>query len=230
MVDLIFSYIAKAILIITSCFVYIFLVSKFFPEIFLKSKIKKAVPKDRGIKKYVFNQGRAIVYTPDTKTQKYIPQYILSENNGEKFLKCQFDNRVVTAGYEITVFNSSDQVVDIINVYDTPDRGKNSRAVPLPLCTSYLNVSVIEINHKKILTQKNNSVSFMSCALYIVLNFLATATLSIMINLAAFHIAKLCLNITESGKDIMFSIILALIISLIYTAVNIKKIALSAKR
>ncbi|MBO5701613.1 MAG: hypothetical protein J6S71_04175 [Clostridia bacterium] len=225
MVDLVFSYIVKAILIIASCFLYVFLVSTILPALFLTSKRKNEESKDRGIKKYVFDQGRAIVYTPEPNTQKYISQYILSENNGERFLKCKFDNRVVTANYEVTVFNSSDKVIDVINVYDTPDCKETARAVPLPLSAAYVNISVNEVNQQKTTTQKNESVSFASYVLYIILTFAATVAISLLINAAAIHIADLCLSFTErmGNPGILFPIISALIISAFYTAITIKK-------
>ncbi len=225
MVDLIFSYIIKSIFIIASCFLYVFLISKILPQLFLSSKRKKAEPKDRGIKKYVFDQGRAIVYIPEPNTKKYITQYILSENNGERFLKCKFDSRVVTAHYEVTVFDSSDNIIDTLNVYDTPDCGEIARAVPLPLSAAYVNISVNEINRKKISKHKKASVSLLSYVLYIALTFTATAVLSLMINDAAVHIADLCLRFTETmgNPGVEFPIISALIFSAIYTAITIKK-------
>ena len=225
MVDLVFSYIVKAILIISSCFLYVFFVSKILPALFLKPKRKKEEPRDRGIKRYVFDQGRGIVYTPEPHTQKYITQYILSENNGEKFLKCKFDNRVVTANYAVTVFNSSNKVIDVIKVYDTPDRKKTARAVPLPLSASYVNISVEKINHQKTTTEKKESVSFSSYIFYIILSTAATVAISLIINAAAIHIADLCLNYTERLGDpgILSPIITALILSAFYTAINIKR-------
>ena len=225
MVDLIFSYIVKAILILTFCVLYVFLISKVFPSLFLKTKETHIIPTDRGIKKYIFDNGRAIVYVPETNTQKYITQYILSENNGERFLKCKFDNRVVTTSYEVTVFNSSDKIIDTICVYDTPDHGEISRAVPLPLSAAYVNISITEINHKKVTTRKKVSVSLLSYILYFALNFAVCAALSLLINASVIHIADLCLGFTEKVGNIGtgFQILSALIISLIYTAITIKK-------
>ena len=225
MVDLIFSYIIKAIVVLVCCFLYIFLISKLLPGLFLTSKRKSAEPRDRGIKKYVFDKGRAIVYVPEPNTKKYINQYILSENDGERFLKCKFDNRVVTAYYDVTVFNSSDKVIDTIEVHDTPDHGRSAHAVPLPLSAAYVNISVNEINSVKVSNSKKDSVSLISYLLYVTLTFASTAAMSLIINAAAIHIADLCLRFTEKmGKQsLALPIVTALIFSVIYTAVTIKK-------
>lgn len=225
MVDLIFSYIVKTILIILCCCLYIFLITKIFPTIFLKVQKKDTTPKDRGIKKYVFENGRAIVYIPEPSTKKYIAQYILSENSGERFLKCKFDDRVVTASYEVTAFDSSDKIIDTVCVFDTPDCREIARAVPLPLTTAYVNISVTEINRKKVSELPQKTAVPGSYLLFIALNFAATAVISLLINSVAIHVAELCLgkNKDELGAGIAFSIIFAFIVSLIYSANTIKK-------
>ena len=225
MVDLIFSYIVKALLIIVCCCLYIFLISKIFPAIFFQARKNNTSPKGRGIKKYVFDSGRAIVYYPDPNTKKYITQYILSENNGERFLKCKFDDRVVTASYEVTAFDSSDKIIDTVSVYDTPDCREISRAVPLPITTAYVNISVTEINRQKITEAKKEPALPAPYLLFIALNFAVTAMISLIINAAAIHIAELCLRTSkeELGIGNAFPIIFAFIVSLIYSANTIKK-------
>lgn len=225
MVDLIFTYAVKTVLIIICCVLYVFFVSKILPALFLSPKNKNISATDRGIKKYVFHGGRAIVYTPDVKTKKYINQYILSDNNGERFLKCKFDNRIVTALYEVIVFDSSDKVIDTIRVYDTPDCREIARAVPLPITAAYVKLSVVEVNHKNVSVQTGSSISLMSYLSYIVLTIAATIAISLLFNAATAHVADLTIGYTEKfgGLGIAFPIVSALIVSAIYIIRTIKK-------
>ena len=85
MIDLILDFIAQVILIIAGSILYVFLTSRLLPAKLLKPKNKILYSSSIGIKKYVFDDGRGIVYIPDPHSQKYLTQYVLSENSGEKF-------------------------------------------------------------------------------------------------------------------------------------------------
>ena len=226
MVDLIISYLVQVIFIISIFFLYVFGVSKLLPALFLYPKNKAASPTDRGIQKYVFDNGRAIVYMPEPNTKKYITQYILSENNGERFLKCKFDKSIATALYEVTVFDSSDKITDKITVYDSPDHKEISHAVPLPLSAAYVNISVKEINGQNAETNKTSSVSFASSALYIASTIISTVAISLLINATVTHIMDLCLGFTEKygSPNIAFPVISSLIISILYSAATLKRL------
>ena len=84
-INLVVYYTFSVIVFLSSFGLYAFLAGMLFPSLLLKPKFKGEKARDRGLKKYTFDGGRAIVYRPDVKSVKYIEQYILSciENNAK---------------------------------------------------------------------------------------------------------------------------------------------------
>ena len=225
MIDLIFSFIAQVILIIAGSILYVFLISRLLPTKLLKPKNKTLASSDIGIKKYVFDDGRGIVYIPDSRSQKYLTQYVLSENSGEKFLTCQFDNRVITTEYKITVFDCDNKVIDTITVYDTPDQSEISRAVHLPFSTSYVNVSVITVNCSDVSANTGVSLSLSICLLYALLNLAVTIAFFLLVHVAATNIVNYVFNFDQAIPDfsIKFTLTASPVFSVIYTLLTINK-------
>ena len=84
MLDLIMSYLAKGLILIAGLYMYVYWMAYILPHALLRQERK--LPTDRGLKKYSYTDGRAIVYQPTSAVQPYISQYILSSNQGEKYI------------------------------------------------------------------------------------------------------------------------------------------------
>ncbi|MBE5818741.1 MAG: hypothetical protein E7312_06755 [Clostridiales bacterium] len=225
MIDLILDFIAQVILIIAGSILYVFLTSRLLPAKLLKPKNKILYSSSIGIKKYVFDNGRGIVYIPDPHSQKYLTQYVLTENSGEKFLTCQFDNRVITAEYKVTVFDCDNKVIDVITVHDTPDQSEISGAVHLPFLTSYVDISVISINCSNVSAKMDVSISPSACVLYAVLNFVVTFAFFLLVHVATTNIVNYIFDFDQaiSGYSIIFVLASSPIFSVIYTLLTINK-------
>ena len=87
MIHSILLYILQAVFFIISLVFYVFLSACLLPKLLLGPGFSATRIQDRGIKKYLFEQGRAMVCQPAPSVQMHIPQYILSDNNGERILK-----------------------------------------------------------------------------------------------------------------------------------------------
>ena len=88
------------------------------PKVFLKSKYSFKSSADRGIKKYRLDSGGyAIVYAPHLKTRKYISQYVITEQDGKKQLKCKINKEIFYL--EKMLLNEIEDVVGSRMLYQT---------------------------------------------------------------------------------------------------------------
>ena len=96
--------------------VYVFFVSKLLPAMLLKPKYNDSAEGDRGIRKYSFEGGRAIVYEPSAPYRKYVKQYILSVHGKKKYIQCKFDSRISAVRYEVIAFDAEGSPIDTVEI------------------------------------------------------------------------------------------------------------------
>ncbi len=141
------------IIMLCSAVLYVFLVAYVLPRFCMKPSYDLPVICERGIKKYLFGNGRAIVFEPSTLSKRYIKQYILSRNDEEKYIKCKIDERVYSIKYDVIAYNSADKVIAIVQQSELiVDPGVTKSAL-LPPDTSYVSVIVKEVNGKKVTSE-----------------------------------------------------------------------------
>ena len=136
----------QVLIFVFSLSLYVALVSKILPLFLLKAKYKVQKLKDRGLKKYTFDGGRAITYKPCGETGKYIKQYILLAHDGDKYIKCKFDKRVFSIKYDLVALNSDDKELNTIQICEPTVYSGNVDAVILPENTAYVCIVVKEVN------------------------------------------------------------------------------------
>lgn len=146
MINDIMSAPTQIIIFIFSIVLYVCLVSKILPFFLLKPGYKVDNIGDRGLKKYSFENGRAIAYEPSHQAKKYINQYVLSSNNRDKYIKCRIDKRIFSIRYDVVAFDSSDKVITTVQVSEQISTAGISRAAILPAKTAYVTVVVKEVN------------------------------------------------------------------------------------
>ena len=112
------------------------------PKLFLRNRYTIHQPYDRGIKKYKFkNAGYGIVYEPALNVRKYIKQYVLTNQNGEKKLTCKIAEGVAHVDYDVVLFNAANKVFLILNAKDLMEKdGGVTAEIVLPPETAYVTV------------------------------------------------------------------------------------------
>ena len=70
--ELVISYIAKAMVLFTSMALYVYLFSSIIPKFIMKLRCKKENTCDRGIKKFIYPNGRCILYETELKIRGYV--------------------------------------------------------------------------------------------------------------------------------------------------------------
>ena len=153
----------------------ILIVGWILPVLFIRPSYKLLSSSDRGLKKYSFDEGRAVVYEPAAESKRYVDQYIVSVNNGEKFLKCKVDPRVYSIEYDVIAFNAQDKALDVLTVTDLiVGKRELSSAVALPLETAYVSLLVKYVNGVRVTKTPTMYYSGVRLAWYVALSAATT--------------------------------------------------------
>ena len=185
MVETVISVLIQIGLVICSAVIYVFWVSKILPKLLLRPIYDISVTGDRGLKKYTFANGRAIVCEPSLSSQKYIKQYILSSNNGEKYIKCKIDTRITSIKYDVMAMRADDQVIDIVQVSEIVSTPGMTCGALLPHDTSYVCVVVKEVNARQIVTDSKLTLPVLKVGIYFAVAVLCTIIEGMLLNAVA---------------------------------------------
>lgn len=181
-IELIIANVARAIVFLLSSGLYIFLLTKTIPQLTLKHKSIGENTNDRGIKKYVFDEGRAVVYEPEFEFRKYVSQYMLISKNKHKFIKCRVNTNIKRIRYDVIAYDNKHKVIDVIGVDETVLGNKYSSSVLIPPETSYVSLVLRRVD-KMFLSHdmrvKYSKTSMLICAALIVL---ATMAMGVIVN------------------------------------------------
>lgn len=190
MIQSILLYVLQAVFFIVSLVLYVFLTACLLPKILLIPGFSAAQIQDRGIKKYLFEDGRAMVCQPALDVRPYIPQYILSDNNGERFLKCKLHPGILSLKYRVLTFDVNDRPLQVLEVEDPVSTRGVAKAVPLPLNTAYVSLSLMDVNGKKV---SGSPVAFspIKLLIYLVSTVVMTVAQALMIKQALLFFADL---------------------------------------
>ena len=138
---------------------------------YLPRLIMKPIPcgrrmRDRGIKKYAYEGGRAVIYMPEIPARKYVKQYMLCTEGGAKYLRCYVNGRVRYIEYDVYVFNSKNKLIDIIGVKELLSGGDTTGAVKLPFDTAYVSLILRNADGMYWNREKRARYSYVSSAIY----------------------------------------------------------------
>lgn len=171
-VELIISVATKVIIFLLSSGLYMFLIMKAIPKFTLKHQSVGARTRDRGIKKYTFEDGRAVVYEPDFAYRKYVHQYMLISKNKHKFIKCRVNESIRHIKYDVIAYNNKHQILDIIGVEERMDSSKYTDSVLLPADTSYVSFVLRKVDSMFLSSEvkvKYSKTSMIVCAAIVIL-------------------------------------------------------------
>jgi hypothetical protein len=171
---------------------------------------------DRGLKKYLFPQGRAMVCQPASSSRAYIPQYILSDNNGERFLKCQLDPSVRSLRFRVFPFDANDRLLQVMEVEDPVHNPGLSTTVPLPLNTAYVSLGLLEVNDKSF-SCNMLEYSVVKMLIYLSSTVLMTLLEGLMIQQCLLYFAELFFaysSVVKGGYG--YTLFLSVIIGIVY--------------
>lgn len=190
-VSFIMTYIFRVMALILSFVLYVFLTGHVYPKLCLKPYFNTAGNGDRGLKKYRYRNGRAIVYEPSFKMRKFVKQYILSLNEGRKYIKCKLDERIRSIVYDVIAYDADGVILDDILVSDLIRRKGYSSVAELPSETSYVHIIVREVNGYKVEHEKVAIYSASGVWAFFALSVITTVLTYVWVRLEFVSAAKL---------------------------------------
>ncbi|MBQ7290323.1 MAG: hypothetical protein IJW76_01195 [Clostridia bacterium] len=185
MTDSIFIGVAQTVLLIVLFYMYILFTAYLFPKkylspIFLPNKM------DRGIKKYTFSGGRSVAYQPGLEFQKYISQYILYTEAEKKYIKCRISNDIRNIKYSLALFDRKDRFMGFLEVQENTAENGYTSAVLLPEETSYVQLTVCELN--------SVAVAQTSPVVYSIKNVIIYTAITVLFNMLSALIFGIAIN------------------------------------
>lgn len=133
------------ILLLASLVGYGVLMAYTLPNTFLKTGFIVTDSNDRGLKNVKETTGRTIVYQPTIKYRKYVPQYLISERNGKKILKCKVASNVKYLDYDVVMFNGLRKAFKVVNVKELIEDGYTEE-LPIDDDTAYVSLVINGVN------------------------------------------------------------------------------------
>ena len=132
--------VASVIILIVSLVLYVAVIASLLPRVLMRLRRTKRVLRDRGIKRYVSEGVRGVVYEPELRARKYLRQYTVYCLDSRKYVRCRIDPRIADIRYDVVVFDHRDRMIDVIGVREHIQSRGYTRTVILPPETSYVSV------------------------------------------------------------------------------------------
>lgn len=138
--ELVVAYVAKAVLLITSVVLYMYLFLKIIPNFIMKAglKNKNITTYDRGLKKFIYPEGRCVLYEPELAARRYVKSYALYTEGGYKYIRCKVADGVGNLWYDVYAFDNRNKLLDVIWVAEELSLARYTASVALPPETSYV--------------------------------------------------------------------------------------------
>ena len=179
--------IIKIILLITimmaSITLFFVLLKVILPKLFLKIEYSVENCLGRGVKKYTYPNGRAVLYEPHPKYRKFVNKYMLFTSDGYKYLKCCLDKGVKNIKLSVVMFDNRGRALDSIVVTCEMQDGLETQAILLHQSTSYVSLQVDNVNNVNL---ENDTVK--RCSLKNVILYSIFVALTFFAGIAVFNI------------------------------------------
>ena len=137
------------VLIILEFILFFVLLGTAAPKI-LRSYCSVKKTSDRGLKKFVYPDGRAIAYEPHPSVRKYVHSYLLFTEDGYKYISCKLDESVKNIKYSVVMFNNRNRVIDVVDVFETKMTLSVTTPVMLHQDTSYVSLVPDTVNKMRL--------------------------------------------------------------------------------
>ena len=213
---LVIETILYALLLLLCCTAFIAVLRYLLPRLFLGFRHREQSELGRGIKKYVYLQGRAVLYEPHPTVRKFIPQYLLYTKEGYKYLLLRTDAAVRSISYTLTMIGNTGKVLDVLSLKEEL-RSTPPQPFLLHADTSYVALSIREVNGLPLRPGRPYARSPWCLFGYAACHLAATFVFSILLTLL---LARL-LSIFDVGLHLEGHTASCLLVSLAMTALSL---------
>lgn len=154
--------------------IYVFLIAEIIPKYFLKMSIDAGYTLGRGLKKFVYPDGRAVVYEPHPSIRKYVKKYVLFTLKGYKYVQLSVDEKVKNYVARVVMFDNQDKILDVCEILETSVAMRTPSPVKLHGKTSYISLSLIEVNRTPLAPLHFATIRMRDMSLYFIAVVVAT--------------------------------------------------------
>ena len=180
--QLIFDIIRSVGFFFGSLVLYAFLMRRVLPRSVLRIRHDLYEDPGRGLARYTFEDGRAVLYEPRPHLRKYVPQYLLIVKGGYKHLVCRINESIELLTYSVVMFNNRNRILDVLDVEETTNGGSETAPLLLHGDTSYVALLPTSFNGRLLPAEKRFYRTPLQYLLFFLLVFAATLTLTLLLS------------------------------------------------
>ena len=162
------------VLYFVSLSIYVFLIAEIIPKYLLKMHIDAGYTLGRGLKKFVYPDGRAVIYEPHPSMRKYVKKYALFTLDGYKYLQLCIDEKVKNYVARVVMFDNQDKILDVCEISEVSVAMRTPSPVKLHSNTSYISLSLLEANRTPMAPLSFAKMRMRDMALYFIAVVVAT--------------------------------------------------------
>lgn len=163
--------------LVLSIVAYAAIMSRILPEFVLRVSYNFTPLLGRGLKKFTYPDGRAVVYEAQPSVRKYVERYALFTLDGFKYLQLMLGSGVLDYSATVLMIDNRNKVIDTLAVSEVTGGAIKSRQIRLHDRTSYVAISVSRVNGSGLAEPKYAYTKLIWIAAYFVL----AATASFML-------------------------------------------------
>ncbi len=185
MFDLIVMYIEDCLLILMALAAYLYLIISVYPGLIMRAawRRRKGEPVgDRGVRKLVFPEGRAIIYEPALSTRRFISRYALIKQNGCTYIQCRISEHVALIRYDVATFDRHGKLLDIVSVCEWISEPGHTGLVRLPRETAYASVTLRKADAMYKSREKTVGYSWVGTAVYAALTVVTAVAVNCILH------------------------------------------------
>ena len=170
------------LLMIISFVAYGFLMSNIFPKYLLKISYDVRPILGRGLKKFKYPDGRAVLYESRPEIRKYVERYALFTLEGYKYVQFTVGAGVKSFAASVIMLNNNDKVIDVLLVNETATGSALSRPFKLHDKTSYVAIALSNVNDTPIPTPTYAMTKMREILIYFFATFILSFFLLLQMN------------------------------------------------
>lgn len=126
---------------------YLYLLGFLYPRFTLRLTRKGDLSLgDRGLRRVTFPGGRAVIYAPSPKIQRYISRYALVKRENGVFIQCRIHSRIAYLRYDVVTFDRRGRLLDVLRVSERITVSGQTRMVRLPGETAYATLTLRRVD------------------------------------------------------------------------------------
>ena len=139
-----------SVIYLTALTAYVWLISTVIPKCLLRIKYDVSHGLGRGLKKFTYPEGRAVVYEPHPSVRKYVNKHLLFTLDGYKYIQFLLDAGVKSYTANVVCFDNRNKVIDVLELSESMVASSVSCPLRLHHKTSYVATVLRSVNKTEI--------------------------------------------------------------------------------